>query len=62
MGGPLSVTLSDIHMTRCENDIAIPNSPIYYRRYVDDIFTRRKKNTDDILLKSMNSYHGNINW
>ena len=60
MGGPLSVTLSDIHMTRCENDIVIPNSPIYYRRYVDDIFTRRKKNTNDILFENMNNYHENI--
>ena len=42
MGGPLSVTFSDIFMIKMENDIVIPTKPIFYCRYVDDIYNRRK--------------------
>ena len=37
MGGPLSVTLSDIYMNKMENDIVLPTKPVLYRRFVDDI-------------------------
>ena len=60
MGGPLSVTLSDIYMVKMEGDIVVPTKPIFYRRYVDDIYNRRKKNTEDKLYQSLNSYHKNI--
>ena len=60
MGGPLSVTFSDIFMIKMENDIVIPTKPIFYRRYVDDIYNRRKKNIEDSLFKALNSYHKNI--
>ena len=60
MGGPLSVTFSDIFMIKMENDIVIPMKPIFYRRYVDDIYSRRKKNIGDSLFKALNSYHKNI--
>ena len=43
MGGPLSVTLSDIYMNKMENDIVLPTKPVLYRRFVDDIYNRRKK-------------------
>ena len=56
MGGPLSVTLSDIHMIRMETDIVVPIRPIFYKRYVDDIYNRRRKNTSDAL----NNYHPKI--
>ena len=29
MGGPLSVTFSDIYMVKMENDIVIPCKPIF---------------------------------
>ena len=41
MGGPLSVTFSDIYMVKMENDVVIPSKPIFYRRFVDDIYSRR---------------------
>ena len=41
--GPLSVTLADIHMIRTEKDIVTPLKPIFYKRFVDDIYNRRKK-------------------
>ena len=42
MGGQLSVSLSDIYMDKMENDVVIPSKPIFYRRFVDDIYGRRK--------------------
>ena len=37
MGGPLSVTFSDIYMIKTENDAVIPSKPIFHHRFVDDI-------------------------
>ena len=44
---------------KIENEIVIPTKPIFYRRYVDDIYSRRKKNIEDSLFKALNSYHKN---
>ena len=60
MGGPLSVTFSDIFMIKMENDLVIPTRPVFYHRYVDDIYNRRKKNIEDSLFKALNSYYKNI--
>ena len=49
MGGPLSVTLADIHMIRMETDVVVPVGPIFYKRYVDDIYNYHQKNTVDKL-------------
>ena len=43
-----------------ENNIVIPTKPIFYRRYVDDIYNRRKKNIEDNLFKTLNSFHETI--
>ena len=42
MGDPFSVTFSNIYMTKMERDVLNPFNPIFYRRYVDDIYNRRK--------------------
>lgn len=60
MGGPWSVTLSDIFMIKMENNIVIPTKSIFYHRYVDDIYNRRKKNIQDSLFKALYPYHKNI--
>ena len=60
MGNPLSVILSGIFMSKLEKEIVYPTNPILYRRYVDDIFTRKKKNEEDNLLPKLNSYHEKI--
>ena len=60
MGGPLSVTLAEIHMIKMENDVVILLKPIFYRRFVDDIINRRKKNVPDELFLKLNNYHRNI--
>ena len=61
MGGPLSVTLSDIHMTRTKNNVVRPEKPLFYRRFVDDITNRRKKNEHHIIFENLNKYHPKIN-
>ena len=43
MGGSLSVTLADVHMIRTEKDTVTPLKLIFYKRFVDDIYNRRKK-------------------
>ena len=42
MGGPLSVTPSDIHMIRMETDAVVPIRPIFYKRSVNNIIVVRK--------------------
>ena len=60
MGGPLSVTFAEIHVIRMENDIVIPLKPIFYRRFLDDIINRCKRNVPDELFFKLNNYHWNI--
>ena len=42
MGRPLFVTFGDIYIVKMENDVVIPSKPIFYRRFVDEIYSRRK--------------------
>ena len=56
MGGPLSVTFSDIYMVKMENDVVTPSKPIFYRRFVDDIYTRQKLG-DNVLFDQLNNDH-----
>ena len=42
MRGPLSVSFSDIYMVKMENDVVMPSKPIFYCRFVDGIYSRRK--------------------
>ena len=56
IGGPLTVTFSKIYMVKMENDFVIPSKPIFYRRFVDDIYSRQKLG-DNILFDRVNNYH-----
>ena len=60
MDGPLSVTLSDISMAKMKDDVVEKYQPKFYKRYVDDIINRRKKNQVDLLFNDLNNYHQNI--
>ena len=60
MGGPLSVIMSNIFMTKLENDVVKPMRPIFYKRFVDDCINRRARNEPDVLLERLNSYHPKI--
>ena len=57
MGGPQSVTSSDIY--KMENDVVKPYKPIFYRRFVDYIYSKRKLG-EKVLVDRLNSYHPNI--
>ena len=56
MGGPLPVTLSDIHLIRTESNVVKPEKPFFYRRFVDDIINRRKKNEHNTNFENLNKY------
>ena len=43
-----------------ENEIVKPQKPLFYKRYVDDIITRRKVGDEDELFKALNKYHPKI--
>ena len=60
MGGPISVVFSDIYMCKMEEDVVKPLKPIFYKRYVDDTYVKRKRNESDTLFDALNSYHPNI--
>ena len=45
MGGPASVTVAGCFMNKVERDVVIPKALKFYKRYVDDIYTRRERNT-----------------
>ena len=60
MGGPLSVILSNIYMAKMEDDVVEKYQPKFYKRYVDDIINRCKKNQVDLLLNDLHNYHQNI--
>ena len=60
MGGPLSVTLADIHMIRTEKDIVTPLKSIFCKRFVDDINNKREKGIHDKLYERLDNYHPNI--
>jgi hypothetical protein len=60
MGSPLSVDISGVFMTKMEKEIVYPEDPILFKRYVDDVYRRKKKQDEDTLLPKLNSYHPKI--
>ena len=61
MDGPISVVFPDFYMCKMEYDVVVPIKLIFYKRYIDDTYVRRKKNTKDELFERLKTYHGNIN-
>ena len=55
MGGPWSVTLADIHMIQTEKDVVKTLKPLFYKRYVDDIYSCHKKNFIHQLYHELNN-------
>ena len=54
------MVFADIYMCKIEDDVVAPIKPLFYKRYVDDTFVRRKKNTKDELFGKLNTYHNNF--
>ena len=59
MGTPISL-VSNIYVSKIEENIVPPTKPHSYKRYVDDTDIRKKKNKPDSLFQKLNSYHLNI--
>ena len=57
IGGPLSVTFANIYLTKLKKDPRKPLKPRFYRRFVDDVISRRLKNTHNSLFDNLNNYH-----
>ena len=43
--------------TNKEKEVVYAESPILFKRFVDDVFHRKKKNQEDTRLPKLNSYH-----
>ena len=59
-GCTMGDTLADIHMILMETDPVVPIRPISYKRYMNDIYHRRQKNTVDKLCDGLNDYHPKV--
>ena len=57
--GPLSGTFSYIYLVNMENDVVTLSKPMFYHRFVDDIYSRRKLR-DNVLFDRLNNYPPNI--
>ena len=60
MGGLISVVFSDVLMCKMELDVVVPAKPIFYKRYVNDMYVQRKKNYVDKLFEELNSHNENV--
>jgi len=60
MGNPLFPVLANIFMSKLEADVVRPFNPTFYDRYVDDYFSKKRKDEPDQLLDRLNNYHPNI--
>ena len=61
MWGPLLVT-SNIYLTKLEKDQVRPLKPKFYCRFLDDVISRRLRNTHDSLFEKLSSYYEKINF
>ena len=55
MGGPLSVIFSDIYMTKTEEEVVKPTNPSFYKRFVDDIISKKKKDLPNLRFENSNT-------
>ena len=62
MDGLLSVIFSDIYTTKTEEGVVKPTNPIFYKRFVDDIISKKKKDQTDLLFETLNNHHPNIKY
>ena len=60
MDGPLSVILADIHIVRTENEVVKWMNPLFYKQFVENIYSRRNKFQWDVLFEDINNFHPNI--
>ena len=58
IGERLSVTFSDIYMVNMKNDFVILSKPIFYQRFVHDIYSGRKIG-NNVLFDCLKNYYSN---
>ena len=51
---------SGVFMAKMEKDKVKPSKPSFYKRYIDDIISKRVISQSDDLYDALNSYHPNI--
>ena len=56
MGGPLCVKFSNIQMTKTEEEVSKLTNPTFYKRFIDDITSKKKKDQPDL------KHHPNIKY
>lgn len=61
-GRPLYVTFSDVYMTKTKDKNLKPANPRFHKRFVPDIFSKKKKDQPDLLFENLNNHHPNINY
>ena len=61
MGGPLSVIFSNSYMTKTE-EVVKPTNPSFYKRFVNYIISKKKKDQPNLLLEKLNNHHHNIKY
>ena len=49
--------LVNMHMARDENEVVKPMKPTLYKRFVDDICSRRNKLQQHALFEVLNNFH-----
>ena len=59
MGSLISV-VSNIYVSKMEEDIVASMNSHSYKRHVDDTYIRKKKNRSDSLFEKLNSYDPNL--
>ena len=47
-------------MVKMEIDVVCPLKPLFYSRYVGDIYNRHRKDEFDEVFHALNNYHENI--
>ena len=54
------MVFSGCFLNHMEEKVVVSENPIFYVRYVDDTFFRRKKNKNDIFFNALDSFYKNI--
>ena len=49
------------YMTKTE-EVVKPTNPSFYKRFVDDIISKKKKDQPDLLFENLNNHHPNIKY
>ena len=60
MGGPLSVIFFGIYVTKTKEEVVKPTNQSFYKRFVDEIISKKKKDQPDLLFENLNNHHPNI--